>query len=77
MELGIWDLERGGGGKGKERGATVSMRLLCAPGRKGGRGSIYIYRRIYGDVMQGKRLVAVFEDDRKYFGFLGLGCGGV
>ena len=45
--------------------------------REGGRGSIYIYRSGYGDVMQGKRLVAVFEDDRKYFGSLGLGCGGV
>ena len=27
--------------------------------------------------MQGKRLMAVFEDDRKYFGLLGLVYGGV
>jgi len=27
--------------------------------------------------MQGKRPMAVFEDGRKYFGLLGLSCGGV
>ena len=41
-------------------------------------GAVYIYcRSVYGDAMQGKRLMLVFEDERKYFGLLGLDCGGV
>ena len=40
-------------------------------------GAVDIYRSVYGDAMQRKRLMVVFEDDRKYFGLLRLGCCGV
>ena len=62
MELGIRNLE-GGGGKGKRSNSVYEIVVRSKEG-----GAIYIYMSVYGDVMQGKRLVAVFEGDRKYFG---------
>ena len=72
MELGIRNQERGGGWKGKRSNSVYEIVVRSREG-----GAVYIYRSVYGDVIQGKRLVAVFEDDRRYFRLLELGCGGV
>ena len=67
------EFRKRGGGKGRR---SSSVYEIVVRSREG--GAVYIYcRSVNGDAMQGKRLMSVFEDDRKYFGLLGLDCGGV